>query len=199
MLHRIFIAISLPDKVKKELTKEQDRITAMFPSKCPVSWTRKENLHITVSFIGSVTNDELMEVIKITERVASRHEPFGLSLTNVIYGPYGCNPAQIPRMIWATGEKSKELALLRNDLENSLSEEQGPALLSNEKALAPHVTLGRVMAWEYRTINVEERPDIKRNILLDLGASSIDVMESELKRTGARYNLLGSFPLTKLE
>jgi len=195
MLHRIFIAISLPDKVKKELIREQDRITVMFSSKCPVSWTRKENLHITVSFLGSVSNDDLVDILKVTGEVADRHSSFDLSLKKISYGPHEPTLTQVPRMIWVSGEKSADLASLQDDLENSISSERRIDLSKGERTLSPHVTLGRVMAWEFKAIDTEERPDINRNISLDLGVGSIDVMESELKRAGARYNLLGSFPL----
>ena len=196
MLHRIFIAISLPDNIKKALIREQDRITAMFSSKCPVSWTRKENFHITVSFLGSVSNDELMDVLKAAREVADRHNSFDLSLKKISYGPHEPEPAQVPRMIWVSGEKSAALAALRDDLENTLSGEKKFDFSKEERVLSPHVTLGRVMAWEFKAIEKEERPDISSDISLDLGVSSIDVMESELKRSGARYNLLGSFPLS---
>jgi len=197
MLHRIFIAIDLPDRVKKELIREQDRITRMFSSKCPVSWTRKENLHITVSFLGSVSNDELMEVLRATQETANRHSAFDLSLNKISYGPHEPLPNQAPRMIWALGGKSSELATLRDDLENTISSEKRANLLKEGRTLTPHITLGRVMAWEFKTIDLEEQPDISRNVSLDFGVSAINVMESELKRTGARYNLLGSFPLSK--
>ncbi|MBI4101693.1 MAG: RNA 2',3'-cyclic phosphodiesterase, partial [Candidatus Nealsonbacteria bacterium] len=51
MRHRIFLAINLPENVKKKL--------ADFKSKwpdLPCRWTKAENLHITLVFLGSVSD-----------------------------------------------------------------------------------------------------------------------------------------------
>jgi len=44
-LHRIFIAINLPEKLKKELSLFQNRWPEI-----PARWTRPDNLHVTLVF-----------------------------------------------------------------------------------------------------------------------------------------------------
>ncbi|MCJ7787087.1 RNA 2',3'-cyclic phosphodiesterase, partial [Patescibacteria group bacterium] len=88
MNHRVFIAINLPENIKKKLTDYQLKWPEL-----PCRWTKKENLHITLAFLGYLTDEELFEVCKITKEVALRHEPFFINLNKILYGP----PKQPPR------------------------------------------------------------------------------------------------------
>ena len=96
-------------------------------------------------------------------------------------------------MIWAEGEKSKELALLREDLEKSLTEKV--RFVPENRTFAPHITLARISAWEWKGIEPEERPEINEKIDLLFTVESIEVMESELHRGGPVYTILESFKL----
>ncbi len=200
MRHRIFIAINLPEDVKKRLVDYQ----AKWPE-LPIRWTKKENLHITLIFLGYLSDEELLEVLKSTKEAVLKHQPFFINLKKIIYGP----PKKLPpRMIWAEGEKSKELGKLQKDLENSLlsSEAFSPAealakagakedLTIEARPYAPHITLGRIKTWEFRQIEPEERPEVNEEINLNFEVNSIEVMESELKRGGPEYAILESCPL----
>ena len=190
MRHRIFIAINLPEDIKKNLVDYQ----AKWPE-LPIRWTKKENLHITLMFLGYLVDEELLEILRITKEVAQRHESFSINLKKIIYGP----PKKLPpRMVWAEGEKSKELGKLQKDLENSLLSSEALAkedLTIEARPYAPHITLGRIKAWEFRKIEPEERPEVNEEINLNFEVNSIEVMESELKRGGPNYAILESCPL----
>ncbi len=179
MQHRIFIAINLPENIKNRLSEYEAKYLEL-----PCKWTRKENIHITLAFLGYLADEELLDVCRITEEVAMRHEPFLINLKKVIYGP----PKAIPRMVWAEGEKSEELARLQKDLENSLESEKG-------SGYTPHITLGRLKQWEFSKIETEERPVINEDMNLSFEAKSIEIMESNLKRGGPEYIVLESFQL----
>jgi len=190
MRHRIFIAINLPEDIKKNLVDYQTKWPEL-----PIRWTKKENLHITLMFLGYLVDEELLEILRITKEVAQRHESFSINLKKIIYGP----PKKLPpRMVWAEGEKSKELGKLQKDLENSLSAEasaKADRLVRESRPYAPHITLGRIKAWEFRKIEPEERPEVNEEINLNFEVNSIEVMESELKRGGPNYAILESCPL----
>jgi len=184
MRHRIFIAINLPGDIKKKLIDYQAKWLEL-----PIRWTKKENLHITLMFLGYLSDEELLEILKITKEVASRYEPFSINLKKIIYGPPKKMP---PRMIWAEGEESEELGKLQRDLENSLLSSSVKDLESEARPYAPHITLGRIKAWEFRRIEPEERPEVNEEINLNFEVNSIEVMESQLKRGGPEYTILES-------
>ncbi|PIP23108.1 MAG: RNA 2',3'-cyclic phosphodiesterase [Candidatus Nealsonbacteria bacterium CG_4_8_14_3_um_filter_39_7] len=183
MKKRTFVAINLPEKIREKLVSEQKEVGDLFPQSSDfVRWAKKDNLHITLSFIGSINDEEILEICEKIREITKKQEPFSISLNKIIYGPPGKNP----RMIWAMGEKSPELAFLRNELEKSSS-----------KPISPHITLGRIKAWQFDKIELEERPEISKEIFLDFEVSSLELMESELKKTGPEYTVLESFELGK--
>ncbi len=179
MRHRIFIAINLPESVKNKLSEYEIKWPEL-----PCRWTKKENLHITLAFLGYLTDEELVEVCKITHEVALRNTSFSINLNKILYGP----PKKPPRMVWAEGEESTELGKLQRELENALSSSEGST--KEARPYAPHINLGRIKTWEFRQIEPEERPEVNEEINLSFEVSSIEVMESELKRGGPKYTIL---------
>lgn len=179
MGHRIFIAINLPEEIKKKLLVYQSKWPEL-----PIRWIKKDNIHITLFFLGYISNEDVLEACKTTKEVALRHKPFSINLTRICYGPPKKMP---PRMIWAEGEKSEEFGALRDDLAKYFP--------SEDRAFTPHITLGRIRAWEWRTIEPEERPEVETELDLSFEVNSIEVMESVLKRGGAEYAVLESCQL----
>ena len=188
MKRRIFIAVNLPDKVKEKLSEYQSQW-----SEIPANWTKKENLHITLSFLGYLADEDLPDVLVVTEKVAAKAESFSVVLDKICYGPKGKNP---PRMIWATGE-SEELSNLQRELEKSLifSTEDGETKSNQSKKHTIHVTLARIRQWDFRKIDPEESPIIDNEIALSFSVNSIDIMESVLKKGGPQYIILESYSL----
>ncbi len=189
MKHRIFIAINLPENVRKKLEDYQRKWPEL-----PIRWTKSYNLHITLVFLGYLSDEEILEVCNVTREAASRNLQFSINLKKIIYGPPQKMP---PRMIWVEGEKSIELGKLQKDLNNSFSGLSQELKSKNKKggALTPHITLGRLKSWEFRAIEPEARPEVNEEINLSFEVNSIDVMESELKKGGPNYSLLESCPL----
>ena len=200
MGRRIFLAINLPKHIREKLYKLQ----AKWPD-LPAKWTREDNLHITLVFLGFVRDEELREICRKTEEIAQNYSGFEITFNKVSYGPV--NDRQ-PRMVWAIGEKKPELSELQKDLENALFERPKPANSNLEKyikdkkllapvkfAFSPHITLARINLIPFKSLGREARPEIDEEIDLSCEAESIDMMESELKRGGPVYTILESLPL----
>lgn len=193
--HRVFVAINLPQEVKKELASYEEKWPEL-----PAKWAGSDNLHITLVFLGSLTDTELGEVCMVAKEVAQRHSYFNLNLNKVMYGPQG----KSPRMVWAEGEKSlpagrqeKSFYSLRRDLEDSLLEKV--RFKPETRSFSPHVTLARIKEWEFKQINLDERPEIDENIDLAIPVESIEVMESVLKKSGPEYEIIESYSLNSQE
>lgn len=180
MPHRIFLATRLPEEVKQELLGYKERW-----SEIPAHWVGKDNLHITLVFLGNRSAKELVEVQRIAKEVAANHKPFTLSLSQITYGP----TEKQPKMIWAKGAVSKELLSLQKDLAKALG-------YQDEHPFSLHITLARLNAWEFRKLELEERPEVQEEISLTIPVSSLEIMESKLKRAGAEYSVIESMPLS---
>jgi 2'-5' RNA ligase len=180
---RIFIAINLSDQLKRklfewELKLEQKYQLGEFRSK-NINWVIKNNLHITLVFIGYVTDDETYEICKTVKDVAKNHSQFYVELEKIITGP----PHKQARMFWVEGEKSQELANLQADLENALS---GANNYKREiRPFRPHITLAR-----FTNQVAEMLPEINEVFKSLITVDSIDVMQSVLHRNGPEYTIL---------
>lgn len=173
---RIFVAINLPENIKARLGEYRIDL--------PAKWTKKDNLHITLNFLGYVSDEELVSVCKAVKEIASKYEPFDVSLTKISYGPKKSSP----RMVWAMGEKTKEFASLKKQLDEVLANPEN-------REFNPHITLARIRKWEWQRIEPEERPEINQDIDLSFSVNSIEVMESVLKRGGPEYVIVESYKL----
>jgi len=177
-LHRIFIAINLPEGIKTKLLEYRNKWPEL-----PARWTTKENLHLTLAFLGNTSDRELAEVCALLKRAGERHSPFSLAFTKIAYGP----DAKRPQMIWAIGEKSAELLALQKDVASTLERTGQP--------FSPHLTLARLKSFEFQRIEPEEIPEINEEISLSFDVKSLEVMESRLRRSGSEYTILQSFVL----
>ncbi len=184
--HRVFIAINLPKEIKNFLGHYEQKF-----SELPAKWTLEENLHITLVFLGDLTDVELGEVCIIAKEVAQRHPVLDINLNSIEYGPDGKIP---PKMLWASGEKSQALMDLKNDLQEALLEKI-VNFDPDKKGFAVHVTMARINATAWRQINPEERPEVAEEVNLPFTIETIDVMESEMGRSGPKYSIIESIEL----
>lgn len=188
MPRRIFIALNLPSSLKKSLSSIQEEIGSLFEpfseEKEVIRWTKPENLHVTLVFVGLAGDEDLAEISYKVKETASKQAPFSLKLDRIDYGPPGKMP---PGMVWAKGEKTEELDSLQRELQKKI--------VGEGRKFELHITLGRIKKWHFKKIEPEERPEVKRNISLEFTVNSVDIMESQLKRGGPVYTLLESHPL----
>ena len=180
---RIFIAINLSEQLKRklfewELKLEQKYGLGEFRSK-NINWVIKNNLHITLIFIGYVTDDETYKICKTVKDVAKNHSQFYIELERIVVGP----PHKQARMFWVEGGKSRELANLQTDLENALS---GASNYKKEvRPFSPHITLARFTNQVARIL-----PEINELFKSPISVDSIDVMQSILHSNGPEYTIL---------
>jgi 2'-5' RNA ligase len=188
---RIFIAINLSEQLKKklferELKLEQKYQLGEFRGK-NINWVIKNNLHITLIFIGYVTDDETYEICKTVKNVAKNHSQFYIDLERIITGPTyakaSAGKPPTPRMFWVEGEKSQELANLQTDLENELS--GGMGYKKEIRLFRPHITLARFTNQVAKIL-----PEINDIFNSSISVDSVDVMQSVLHRTGPEYTIL---------
>lgn len=199
--HRIFIAINLPLEIKKQLSKLQEKWSRSRSNRgssiesgpeLPARWTEINNLHITLVFLGYLTDEEVGDVCMVVKEASSKHNSFNINLDRVGYGPNNKIP---PRYVWIGGKRSKELLVLKKDLEELIS---GKINFKPEnRAFNPHITLARINTFQWRQINPEERQDINESVSLSFAVESVEVMESILKRGGPEYVVLESFNLNQ--
>ena len=199
-MKRIFIAINLPEEIKAAMQNLQKETGNLFleemdleeeANRGVIKWVKKENLHLTLVFVGKTEQDKIFKISNITENIIKNQNSFSLQTKNISYGPDKKIP---PRLIWVELEKNNQLLNIVDNLKKELLDAQ---ILRREeqRSFSPHITLGRIKAWSWKKINPEERPEINKTLSFKFKINSIDIMESIMKRTGAEYTCLKSFQL----
>jgi len=182
---RIFLAINLPDQIKKKLLEYQRQWADL-----PVRWTKEPSLHITLVFIGYVGDEEMLEICQLTRQAAQKHQPFEIKLKRICLGP----PNRPARMIWLEGEANFALAKLKQDLEEVLLNSAKSGFNRREnRPFRVHITLARIRQEQWQ--HLPDKPQIEKEISLVFPIASIEVMESYLSRKGADYAILESVEL----
>jgi len=191
---RTFIAVDLPSSVIETLgqisTQLQARLTGT-----PVRWVDFQKMHLTLKFLGDISQENIGMVEKILQSEAAKRQPMEIGI-----GGIGAFPKiRHPRVIWVGVEAPDELSDLRRGIED------GVARLGysyDKYAFTPHLTLGRISrkasARDVRTVG---------NALHDfqvgfIGVARIDAVhlyQSDLLPDGAQYTRLYSAGLTGLE
>jgi len=98
-MQRIFVAINLPENIKDELVNYQNKFD--WEGLSWVKWTKRENLHITLEFVGNISDAELQSVFKKTEEFAEKTPVFKIRLDKINYFPDN----RLPKYVFATGGK----------------------------------------------------------------------------------------------
>lgn len=132
---RCFLAIELPDDVRRALGALQDRLR---DAGAGVKWTRPEQIHLTVKFLGDVADRNVPEVTEAARALASRYPSFDLEVRSA-----GCFPPKGPaRIVWAgLADPPAALIDLHRDAEQSFAE---LGFKPENRAFKPHLTIGRV-------------------------------------------------------
>jgi len=184
MKKKVFIAINLPENIKKRLKEFQEKFDYL-----PVRWTKESSLHLTLVFVGFVTNDQMLEICRASREVAIKFDPFYINFKRIIFGP----PHKPPRMIWLEGEASQGLSVLKSQLQEMLLEAETGFSNVENRPFKPHITLARIKMFQWRQLT--QQPEIEQEFLAQVPVASIEVMESDLKYDGAEYLVLESCPL----
>ena len=180
MKRRIFISIDIPEKSKKRLF---NAVSAW--QDLPVKWVREENLHITLVFLGLVSDDAIAEICSSVRKTVEKHEIFDLEFTEISLAPDRKNP----KMVWLTGNANEELKILQENIEKTLGIFAAP-----KKSFAPHIALGRIRARKWGEL--ESKPEILVKFPMIVGVCSVEIVASNFEGDGPEYTIIESCPLT---
>jgi len=132
---RTFIAIALPEEVREYLGRCQERLKG---AGADVKWTRPEQIHLTLAFLGNVAADELDALSEAVREAASGFGPLRLRATGTGQFP----PGGRPRVLWV-GVRAEAGDL--GGLQQAVAQAAARFAEKQEhRAYHPHLTLGRV-------------------------------------------------------
>ena len=136
---RLFVAVDIDDRTRARVAGVIDGLrTAMEASRSAtrVSWIAPDRLHLTLQFIGEVSEDTAA-AIQARLRPPFEHRAFELRFARVGTFP----PGRRPRVVWlGINQGADGLAALHAEVQRRLEDVAFPR---EARAFAPHLTVAR--------------------------------------------------------
>lgn len=136
-MRRLFIAILPGEAVKEELHALQERLK---PHLLGGNLTAKDNLHLTLRFLGEMEEEMLPALRRCLEEAVAAGESFRIRTAGL-----GAFPRGRRQILWKALEPSPALERLHDDLEASL---EAAGIPREDRPFRPHITLGRQLLLE---------------------------------------------------
>ncbi len=189
--HRLFIALKLPEAAIEEIGTFINTMPTMAGQN--VRWTPRENVHLTLLFLGDTP---VSMIDKIGERImaaAANTSPFTLRL-----GDPGAFPSfHSPKILWVglAGEVRK-LVQLQGRIEGEM---RSIGFEPEHRPFRPHITVGRTVRDLTRQYAGDvgfswrrsELPDVRAEIRV----TEVELLKSTLRTDGSVYGSVRTVPL----
>jgi len=188
---RLFIAIPVPLAVREEISRAQSQLQRNSPPGI-IRWTRSEQFHVTIKFLGDVQSEQVQALAKAVFLVCSKFPKLQLSAHGIGFFP----GSQRPRIVWAgVADKSGKLRELHREMEQAVLP-FGPA--KAEESFTGHITLGRFKPGHRGSTDklLERVAILNRRDFGNWNASEVEIVRSELTSLGATHTPMYTFPLT---
>jgi RNA 2',3'-cyclic 3'-phosphodiesterase len=138
---RVFISIDIPEEIRKEIIKIQNNFPEFIGKK-----TESENLHLTLKFLGEISEDKLKEIKKRLEKINFNEFEAEIKELGVFSEKY-------IRIIWLSINNCEKLQIKIDEI---LSD-----IFPKEKRFMSHLTIARIKKIPNRKKFLNEIKKIK--------------------------------------
>ncbi len=184
---RSFIAIDLPSSVCE---RARELVGLLKAAGADVKWVDRDKLHITLSFLGDISDKDIAWVCQRVAQVCQANSAFELQCQGAGAFPH----AQSPRTVWlGVSEGADQLQRLQAELDEHLVEGRFPR---ETRRFHPHLTLGRVKRGGAEVAELGDL--VQSHSQFDAGPCPVGevlVYASDLERRGPSYTVLSRSPL----
>ncbi len=133
---RVFFALTFWEKDKKRITEYRDLVAN---GSIKGRFTREDNFHMTLMFMGQVSAWEVDSLCEILEDLYNDLDQ-GVGFDPLIVDHIGSFPKRDREILWLGIRKHDKLKKLQKDLVRYLLEQ---AFQVEKRKYTPHITLGR--------------------------------------------------------
>ena len=148
-----------------------------------VSWVKKENIHLSIRFLGNIHEQKIKEIKEIMEKATKDITPFLLKPVGL-----GAFPnSKRPRVIWVGLSESAPLEKFHVNLEKGL---KTLGFEKEERKFKPHFTLARIKTATHGKHLAEAIAKYSNFSTPSFLIQDIVLFKSELRPEGAKYTAL---------
>ena len=184
---RSFLAFELPPDIKK-IIREVSRAGKELP--LDLRWVKSDNIHLTVVFMGNVSEDNIQAMGETVKKACAGVEPFDVNA-----GPLGFfGGRRHPRVLWmGLGGDVHPMGRFRDRLQKKL---KPFGVKTERRPFKPHLTLGRFKKdahpWPHLDHLILKFRDLRGQTC---SLRELVLFKSDLKPGGAIYTKLDAWAL----
>lgn len=178
---RLFFSVPLSDEARSAASGVV-RAMKRAAGDAPLSWTKDEQLHFTLAFLGELPEEVLARVREAAAPCTALHG-FGLTLAGAGAFP---DPRRA-RVLWlGAGEGAPELEELASRLQRGL---RSAGFALEERPFHAHLTVARVKPGGERGVS-RALGAVPRGEIARMRIDRLCLMQSQLSPQGAKHGLL---------
>ena len=184
-MKRIFIAIKV-DAAESLLSMMTSLKSGLANES--VKWTRIDNIHITLVFLGDTDEGKISGIRSMLKEVCAGSGKFYLSLK-------GCGVFRNlndPRILWTGIDHSDKLAQLNEIIVNGLKK---LSIKMEDRPYNPHLTIGRIKDVSDRDLLKSLLDRFENSKIQTVPVNEVILYESTLLQTGPVYQPIEKFDL----
>lgn len=185
------MALEIPLALRQELERRAAALRRDVPR---ASWLRPDAMHLTLSFLGETDPELLPRLHRELAGACAAGAPLALRLHDVGAFP----PRGKARVLWTGlaapgGEPCAALAALRSEVGRAVF--RAASVEPDARPFHPHVTLARCRQPWPRDAVESFRASFGEPPAATFTVRQGTLFESELHPAGARYRVVGTYPL----
>ena len=184
---RVFCAIELADDVRARLQEHIARLRKEVPD-AAASWSRVENIHLTLKFFGNVAVDRIAKISAAATRTTDRLSKFEIGVGNTGVFP---RPSRAQVLWIGVSDPAGKLTALQKRFEEECAVD---GFEKEDRAYKPHLTIARIRKPE----GSRQLADTHLQMTFEPIAVPINeliVFRSELSSKGSKYTSISHHPL----
>ncbi len=184
---KTFLSVHLSQRVTSNIANVIEKMAARSNA---YNWSKPENLHVAVNFVGEIVDREVPEFCQTVKKFVQPFKPFELSLCGVKAFPSN----EQPRTIYTAVDEGTEALVHMNRELTKMIQDWG--FNKDKNQFVPHVTLGRLRRGQRPDDAIGESLHRLRNH--DSGFCNVDavvVNSSYMDTTGPTYTPMATIKL----
>jgi 2'-5' RNA ligase len=190
MMLRSFIAVEMPAEVQQAIARSTAGLQSSLP-KPLVRWVPSHNVHLTLKFLGDVSETHLERLAEALKTEAGLHAAFQVAVAGI----GGFPNTHRPRVIWIGLQAPADLVGLQRGVDGISNRLGYPA---EERPFSPHLTIGRVGQNASPADLARIRNALEQAAVGELGlvrVAAVILFKSDLQPNGSIYTPLYTLPL----
>jgi len=183
---RTFVAVDLDDRLKTHFVH---LINKLDPGDGSVKWITRLGMHITLKFLGEISESQKSDVERVLNEVTNKNSSFSLQCRGAGTFPHN---SKNPRVLWIGLDKNQALDTLHRDIEEGMA---GLGFPKDNRLFHPHLTLGRVKKKGQLNTVLSRFQPYHHEHFGEIIVKKVIYYKSILKPAGAEHTVLSEHEL----